>query len=435
MQHAVDQPDDVVHLVLLQAARGDGRGSEAQARGLERRPAVERNHVLVGGDVGGHEALLGQLARQFGELRAQVDEHQVVVRAARDDLVAALDEGGGHGCGVLLHLRLILLVGGFQRFAEGYGLGGDDVLQRTALDAREDGRIEDLRHHLHDALRRGLAPGVLEVLAHQDDAAARAAQGLVGRRGDDMRVFHGVLQQPRGDQTGRVGHVHHQQRAHLVGDLAHAFVIPLARVGRGAADDQFRLALQGLALHGVVVDHARGLVELIAHGLEIFTRHVDRRTVREVSSVCKVQSHERIARLHAGEENGHVGLCARMGLHVGVLRAVETADALDGQRLDLVHDLAAAVVARSGIAFGVFVGQDRTHGLHHLVADEVLRSDQFDAMHLAVALGGNQIENLGISFHIVIRILECCLRSVKISKNAEIRSAGRRLRYFSYICE
>jgi hypothetical protein len=151
--------------------------------------------------------------------------------------------------------------------------------------------------------------------------------------------------------------------------------------------------------------------------------------------VCKVQSHERIARLHAGEENGHVGLCARMGLHVGVLRAVETADALDGQRLDLVHDLAAAVVARSGIAFGVFVGQDRTHGLHHLVADEVLRSDQFDAMHLAVALGGNQIENLGISFHIVIRILECCLRSVKISKNAEIRSAGRRLRYFSYICE
>ena len=218
-----------------------------------------------------------------------------------------------------------------------------------------------------------------------------------------MRVFHGILQQPRGDQAGRVGHVHHQQRAHLVGDRAHALVVPLARVGRRAADDQFRLALQGLALHGVVVDHACGLVELIAHGLEIFTRHVDRRTVREVSSVRQVESHERVARLHAGEENGHVGLCARVGLNVGVFRAVEAADALDGQRLDLVHDLAAAVVTRSGIALGVFVGQNRTHGFHHLVADEVLRSDQLDAMHLAAALGGNQIENLGVSFHIVIK--------------------------------
>ena len=116
--------------------------------------------------------------------------------------------------------------------------------------------------------------------------------------------------------------------------------------------------------------------------------------------MCKVQSHERIARLHAGEENGHVGLCARMGLHVGVLRAVETADALDGQRLDLVHDFAAAVIARCGITLGIFVGQHGAHGLHDLFAYEVLRGDQFDAMHLTAALGGDQIENLGVSFHI-----------------------------------
>ena len=115
--------------------------------------------------------------------------------------------------------------------------------------------------------------------------------------------------------------------------------------------------------------------------------------------MCQIEAHEGIARLHAGEENGHVGLRARMGLHVGVFRAVKLTDALDGQRLDLVHDLAASVVAGAGIAFGVFVGQNRTHGLHHLVADEVLRGNQLDAVHLAAALGGNQIENLGISFH------------------------------------
>ncbi len=89
-----------------------------------------------------------------------------------------------------------------------------------------------------------------------------------------------------------------------------------------------------------------------------------------------------------------------MGLHVGVFGSVETADALDGQRLDPIDDLAAAVITRSGITFGIFVGQHGAHGLHDLFAYEVLRGDQFDAVHLTAALGGDQIENLGVSFHI-----------------------------------
>ena len=89
-----------------------------------------------------------------------------------------------------------------------------------------------------------------------------------------------------------------------------------------------------------------------------------------------------------------------MGLHVGVFGAVEAADAFDGECLDLVHDLAAAVIAGPGIALGIFVGQHGAHGFHDLVADEILRGDQFDAMHLTAALGGDQIENLGVSFHI-----------------------------------
>ena len=71
------------------------------------------------------------------------------------------------------------------------------------------------------------------------------------------------------------------------------------------------------------------------------------------------------------------------------------------ERFDLIHDLATAVIARAGIALGVFVGQHGAHGLHDLFADKILRGNQLDAMHLTAALGGNQIENLGISFHIV----------------------------------
>jgi len=273
------------------------------------------------------------------------------------------------------------------------------MLERTALDAREDGRIENLRHHLHGALRRREPPRILEVFAHEDNAAARPAQGLVGRRGDDMGVFHGIVEQSGGNEARRVGHVYQQQRPDLVGDLAHALVVPLARVGRRTADDQLRAALFGQTLHGVVVDTPGGLVELIAHGLEILARHIDRRTVREVAAVRQVETHEGVAGLQAGEENGHVGLCARVGLDVGPFGAVDPADALDGQVLHLVHHLAAAVITRCGIALGVLVRKHRAHGLHHLIADEVLRGDQFDTVHLTAALGGDQIENPGVFFH------------------------------------
>ena len=48
---------------------------------------------------------------------------------------------------------------------------------------------------------------------------------------------------PGGDQPGEVGHVDHQQRADLVGDLAEAREVELARVGRPAGEQQLRPAL------------------------------------------------------------------------------------------------------------------------------------------------------------------------------------------------
>ena len=122
-----------------------------------------------------------------------------------------------------------------------------------------------------------------------------------------------------------------------------------------------------------------------------------------------------------------------MGLHVGVFGAVEPADALDGEVLDLVDDLAAAVVAGRGVTLGVFVGQNRTHGFHHLVAHEVLRGDQLDAVGLTAPLGGDQIENPGISFHVDVFWNVGFFQCVKIIKFDENRPAHN-LKYFSYLC-
>uniref|UniRef100_A0A0N4ZIZ9 PE-PGRS family protein n=1 Tax=Parastrongyloides trichosuri TaxID=131310 RepID=A0A0N4ZIZ9_PARTI len=170
-----DPVADLLELCLAEAARGAGRGAQTDARGDGEGRGVERHAVLVAGHQRLLELMLGGLAGHA--LGTQVDQHQVVVGAARDDVEAALDEHAGHGLGVLHHLLLVGLELRLQRFLEGHGLGGDDVLQRAALQAGEDGRVDLLRD-----------VGVVG----QDHAAAWTAQGLVGGGGDDVGVRHRV---------------------------------------------------------------------------------------------------------------------------------------------------------------------------------------------------------------------------------------------------
>ena len=67
--------------------------------------------------------------------------------------------------------------------------------------------------------------------------------------------------------------------------------------------------------------------------------------VREVPAVRQGHAEERVARLEDGHERGEVGLRAGVRLHVGVLGAEQLLRAVDRELLDLVHHLAAAVVA------------------------------------------------------------------------------------------
>jgi hypothetical protein len=126
---------------------------------------------------------------------------------------------------IVLELRL-------QRFTEGNGLGGDDMHQRSALQAREDGRIELL--------------GQILVIG-QDHAAARAAQRLVRRGGGDMAMRERRRMLAAGNEAGDVGHVDHEIGADRIGDLAETLPVPDAGIGGAAGDDQLRLVLLRLA--------------------------------------------------------------------------------------------------------------------------------------------------------------------------------------------
>ena len=88
------------------------------------------------------------------------------------------------------------------------------------------------------------------------------------------------------------------------------------------------------------------------------------------------------------EVDGHVRLRARVRLDVGVLGSEELLRAVDRELLDLVDDLAAAVVAPARIALGVLVRRHAADGLEHARPGEVLGGDQLDLAALAVELVG-----------------------------------------------
>ena len=85
-----------------------------------------------------------------------------------------------------------------------------------------------------------------------------------------------------------------------------------------------------------------------------------------------------------------------MRLYVGEGAIEQTLGAVDGELLDDVHILAAAVIALSRIAFGIFVGEKRAGGVEHGLGDDVLRGDQFDLVLLALMFLLDRSINFGI---------------------------------------
>ncbi len=202
--------------------------------------------------------------------------------------------------------------------------------------------------------------------------------------------------QPGGDETGEVRHVDHQQRADLVGDLAEAREVELARVGRPAGQQQLRPALAGDARDLVHVDQAALAVDLVGGDVVQAPGDVDLHAVGEVAAVGEREPHDRVARRQQRVVDGRVGLRAGVRLHVGVLGAEQRLGAVDRELLGDVDPLAAAVVAPAGVALGVLVRQHRALALEHGARDEVLRGDHLERALLALELAAQRLGDLGI---------------------------------------
>ncbi|GIX66029.1 uncharacterized protein BcabD6B2_54650 [Babesia caballi] len=244
------------------------------------------------------------------------------------------------------------------------------VVVRAALHRREHRRVDlvaDRRRHL---------------LVVEDEPSARTLQGLVRRRRHHVAVLKGRRVDAAGNQPQDVGDVRHQVRAHAVGDLAAALVVPVPAVARRADDDQARAVGLGQHLDVVVVQQAGLLVHVVqqrreqdGRGGDLPLAHVE--AVRQVPARGQAQTHDLVVRLEQAHVHLHVGRRPGERLHVDaplLLAEVEGLQrALHAQRLHLVNHLAAAVVPAAGVPLGVLVGEHGTEGLHGSNAREVLQ--------------------------------------------------------------
>ena len=365
---------DLTHPVLAEPSGGQRRGPHPNAAGVERLPLVERDQVLVDRDPGPAQGGLGDLA---GEPPGRhVDQDQVVIGPARDQAETGLHQLVGQNLGVGDHLGGIRFEVGTQGLAEADRLAGDHVHQRPSLEAGENRRVDLLG----------------SLLGAENDPASRAAQSLVGGAGDVIRHRDRVGMETGGDQAGDVGHVDKKDRADLASDLGDPVEVDRPGVGAGAGEDQLRLVLSGEGRDVVVVDPLGLGVEAVADRGIPPAGEVELHPVGQVAAVGEVHRQDGVARLEAGIIDRLIGRGPGMRLDVGVLGAEELLGPVDRQPLDLVDELATAVIPLAGQTLGVLVGQDRADGLHDGGAGVILRGDQLELVALANFLVGDRVE-------------------------------------------
>ena len=174
-----------------------------------------------------------------------------------------------------------------------------------------------------------------------------------------------------------MSHVYHQVCSDFVCDLTEALEIDRASVCAGSCHDQLRTAFFCDLQHLIIIDHAI-IVHAVRDHMEIFSGHIDRRTMRQMSAVIQIHAHVGISRFKHCEKYCHICLRARVRLDIGILTAEELFRALPRKILHNIHALASAVISLPRIPFCVFVRQRASHRSHDSLAHPVLRCDQLN---------------------------------------------------------
>merc|ERR1712002_38951 len=136
----------------------------------------------------------------------QVDQHQMIVRATRDEIKFEFEKTVGKSLGIPQHLSLILSEHGRIGLTESDGDATNRVHVRTALQSREECLIDSLGQIVHDGFS-GLLFQFSHALPVEDQTRSGAPKRFVRSAGDDVAVVKRVGVHLGCNESSHVSHV------------------------------------------------------------------------------------------------------------------------------------------------------------------------------------------------------------------------------------
>ena len=203
--------------------------------------------------------------------------------------------------------------------------------------------------------------------------------------------------QSRRNQSGNVGHVHHQFGSDQIRDPPQFRKVDRPRIGACPRNDQGGLVLFGQTAELIVINRFGLLVDSVRDHVVELAAEVHPVSVGQMTAVIQAHRQNRVARIDEGEVGRHVRLRPGVRLDVCGFRSEQTAGAFDGDLFHFVDKFAAVVIALGRIAFGIFVGQNGALRRSDRAAGEVFRGDQFDAFKLTLCLLVDPSGDFGIA--------------------------------------
>ena len=91
-------------------------------------------------------------------------------------------------------------------------------------------------------------------------------------------------------KSRNMSHIHHQICADFIRDLTETLKVNGSGISAGSGNDHLRFTLSCDLQHLIIVNYAF-VINAIRYDIEIFTGHIDRRTMCQVAAMIQIHTH------------------------------------------------------------------------------------------------------------------------------------------------
>ena len=204
----------------------------------------------------------------------------------------------------------------------------------------------------------------------KNHTATRSTQCFVCCRCCYMSIWNRAFMITGSNQSCDMSHIYHQISTNFICNFTKSFEINLTAVSTCTGNNHFRFALFGNALYFVIINKSC-VIHTVRYDVIIGSGNICRASMRKMSAVVKVHSHNCLTRFNQSKEYSHVCLGTGMWLNICISTAKQFLCAVSCQIFHDVHILASAIITFARITFCIFVCQCASHSSHYGFADKV----------------------------------------------------------------